>query len=75
MAFLDRLKPDETEIRRLALRETDPVFAAEFEPFTKGPVVAVLILAAVGVAAIPLSLWRLFTVQDPGAKHSGAPNA
>lgn len=59
MSVLDTLKPDDTEIRRAALRETDPRFAAEFEPFTKGPLVAVLILAAVGLATVPLTLWRL----------------
>lgn len=59
MSFLDALKPDEAEIRAVALRETDPLLAHKFLPFTKGPVVAFLILACVGIAAVPLTLWRL----------------
>jgi plastocyanin domain-containing protein len=55
----DFLKPSDREIRELALRETDPARVEEFQPITKGPVVAVLILACVGIAAIPLTLWRL----------------
>jgi hypothetical protein len=64
MPFLDRLKPDEAEIRQAALRETDPRFATEFEPFTKGPLAALLILAAVGIAAVPLTVWRLLTKKN-----------
>ena len=54
------LKPNEAEIREVALRETDPDFAGEFLPFTKGPLVALLILAGVGLAAVPLTLWQHF---------------
>lgn len=61
MSILDVLKPDETEIREAALRETDPRLAHRFEPFTHGPAMAVLILAAAGIAAVPLNLWRLLT--------------
>jgi hypothetical protein len=64
MPFLDRLKPDEAEIRTVALRETDPRYAAEFEPFTKGPLVAVILLLATGMAAVPLILWRLLTKKS-----------
>ena len=65
MSVLDTLKPDDAEIRRAALRETDPRYAAEFEPFTKGPLVALLILAAVGLATVPLTLWRLIAKKKP----------
>ena len=59
MSFLDALKPDDAETRAVALRETDPANVDQFLPFTKGPVVALLILACVGIAAVPLTLWRL----------------
>ena len=39
------------EIIRLARREVDPAHAAEFAPITRGPVVAVLGLGLLGVAA------------------------
>ena len=55
---LDFLRPTEAEISDLALRETEPKLAADFSPITKGPVVAVLLLAGVAMAALPLHLWR-----------------
>ena len=61
---MDFLKPTEDEIRELALRETDPARAHEFEPITQGPVVALLILAGVGLAAVPLTLYRLVTMRS-----------
>ncbi len=57
------LKPTDAEIRALAVRETDPRRVAEFEPIVKGPVGALLILAAVGLAAVPMTLFRLFTLK------------
>ena len=42
----------------LARREADPAHAAEFAPVTRGPVVAVLGLAALGVAAGAYVAWR-----------------
>ena len=59
--MIERLKPGETEIRELALRETDPTQARHFEPIVRGPVFAVLALAAIGLAAAPAMLWRLLT--------------
>ncbi len=47
------LKPSEEEIRDLALRETDPRYAAEFAPICRGPVAAVLLLMWVGVCSVP----------------------
>ena len=55
----DLLKPTDAEIRKVAVRETDPQFAAYFEPIAKGPIVALAILAAVGLAALPMTLFRL----------------
>jgi hypothetical protein len=55
----DRLKPSDREIRELALRETDPERVLEFQPIAKGPVVALLILMLIGLAAIPMTLLRL----------------
>lgn len=54
----DYLKPTDAEIRRLAEQETDPALAASFEPICRGPRVAILILAGVGIAAIPHVLLR-----------------
>ncbi len=55
----DRVKPTENEILELARREVDPARVGEFQPIVKGPYVAVIILAAVAVAAIPANLYRL----------------
>jgi hypothetical protein len=57
----DFLKPSEREIRELAMRETDPAHLQEFQPIAKGPVIAVLILIRVGLALIPMALFRLLT--------------
>jgi hypothetical protein len=57
----DFLKPSDREIRELALRETDPAYVHEFQPIAKGPVVAVLILMVIGLAAVPITLFRLVT--------------
>jgi hypothetical protein len=55
----DFLTPSGEEIRELALRETDPARVAQFQPIVKGPVVAILILACVAIAAVPMTLFRL----------------
>ena len=55
------LKPSDTEIRELALRETDPARISEFQPIVRGPGMAVVILSLVAVAAIPLTLMRIAT--------------
>ena len=59
MSFLERLKPSHSEIRELALRETDPAQARRFEPIARGPLFALVALAAIGLAALPSALWRL----------------
>lgn len=53
------LQPGPDEIERLALRETDPSHYAEFEPITRGPVAAVVIVLAVGMAAVLVTPFRL----------------
>jgi hypothetical protein len=68
------LAPTSEEIRRLARRETDPREVGRFQPITRGPVVAVLVLAAVGVAAIVVAPFRLLAaaVGRPRADGPGA---
>ena len=56
---LARLKPTDREVRDLALRETDPTQAARFATIARGPVFALLALAAVGLAALPAAALRL----------------
>jgi hypothetical protein len=43
------LRPTPEQMRRFALRETEPEHARSFEPIAAGPVAAVLILLGVGV--------------------------
>lgn len=43
-------RPTTEQMRRFALRETDPAFARSFEPIAAGPLVAMLLLAVVCVA-------------------------
>lgn len=47
------------KLRQLALRETDPRHAAEFDPITRGPVVALLLLGALGLTVPFYFLGRL----------------
>lgn len=59
--FLEFAKPTNWEMEQLALRETDPKFHAEFEPFARGPLFAVSVLVFVvlcGIVAIPLRLAK-----------------
>lgn len=46
-------------LRQLALRETDPRHSADFEPITRGPAVALLWLAALGLTVPFYLLGRL----------------
>jgi hypothetical protein len=66
---LDYLKPSEADIRRLAEQETDPALAASFEPVCRGPLVAFLILAAIGIAAIPHFVLRTLRLAFGGASR------
>lgn len=52
------MKPTQAEIRALAQRETDPTRHHEFSPITRGPIWAGLALAAIGLAASPVMIWR-----------------
>lgn len=56
---LSFLKPTDAEIRKLAIDETDPRKAHLFAPIENGPLVAVLMLVFVGLAAIPAQIWRI----------------
>lgn len=53
------------KLRQLALRETDPRYSADFEPITRGPVVALLWLGALGLTAPFYFLGRLLR-RDAG---------
>jgi hypothetical protein len=57
--LLERVKPTDREIRKLAQREVDAAQAQRFEPIARGPVFALLALAVIGLAALPSLLWRL----------------
>lgn len=64
--MLERLEPTGRELRDLAFEETDPARAARFAPIARGPLFAVLALAAVLVAALPGLLRRLVSPPAPG---------
>ncbi len=53
------LGPTDEQIRALARREADPLYAAAFAPIARGPVFAVLALLALGLLALPLALLQL----------------
>jgi hypothetical protein len=55
----EHLKPSDDEIRKLALRETDPTQVHRFEPIARGPVFAVIALATVLLLALPSCALRL----------------
>lgn len=54
------LRPNETEMRRFRLLETDPVTADKFDPISKGWLTAVLLLIYVAIAGAIVSPLRLF---------------
>jgi len=56
---MERIRPAPQEIEDLAVRETKLETAGAFRPICAGPVAAFAILAFAGLAAIPLSLWRI----------------
>lgn len=57
--WTDLLKPTGEEILHYARRETDWQYAPRFEPLTRGPVVALLVLAGVGLAAALMTPARI----------------
>lgn len=59
MKLFRLLMPSALEIERLAVRETDPARCHEFEPITRGPVLAVALLVGVAIAALAVSPVRL----------------
>jgi hypothetical protein len=57
---------NEREIIEIALRETSPAHAAEFEPITRGPLFAFLALMPLcALAAIRLLCERIQRVGQP----------
>lgn len=61
MKLLRYLLPTSAEIEQLALEETDPAHSRRFEPITRGPLIALLLLAYVVLAAAIVSPLRLIT--------------
>jgi len=64
------LKPSDREILALALRETDPREAHDFEPICRGPLFAVLAIPAIVLLAVPslvVRALRALAGRDPGA--------
>jgi hypothetical protein len=47
----------EAAVLRIAQRETSPQYASEFDPITRGFLVAVIALGALGVMALAYVLW------------------
>ncbi len=56
--LVQSLKPTDEEIRRLAHRETDPEEVGAFTPVARGPVVAIVALGLVAMAAAPFCVIR-----------------
>jgi hypothetical protein len=65
---LDAFRPDQEELKNLALAETDPAQHARFEPICKGPVFAILILACAGMIAVPSLVVRGIKVLFRGSR-------
>jgi hypothetical protein len=57
-AIAKALKPTDREILALARRETDPREVDGFAPICRGRLFAVIALAAVGLAALPVCIAR-----------------
>ena len=57
--LLQHLKPTDSEIRTLALDETDPGRVSHYEPIARGPVFALLAIPGVLLLAMPFCLFRL----------------
>jgi len=56
------LRPSEEAMRRFARRETDVRYAAEFEPIARGPLVAVLLILAAGLAGAVRAIF-IFAIR------------
>jgi len=54
----DLVSPAEAAVLRIAQRETQPQFAGEFEPITRGFLFAVIGLGALGALAACCLAWR-----------------
>jgi hypothetical protein len=59
VVLIKYLQPTSSEIERLALRETDHRYCSEFTAITLGFPAAVVILVAIGFAAVVISPFRL----------------
>lgn len=77
--LLAALAPTSDEIRALARRETDPAEVEHFQPICRGPVMALLLLGLVGLAAVIVVPFRLLAApfRRPGEAPAGddAPRA
>jgi hypothetical protein len=56
--LIDAFRPTQRELQDLARAETDPDQVARFQPICRGPLFAVMVIAAAGVAALPSLLAR-----------------
>jgi hypothetical protein len=59
ISLLRLLKPSPGSIRELALHETDPAHAGDFDAITLGPVLNGVILAGIAVAGAVVAIPRL----------------
>jgi len=57
--IVDLIRPTQREIEELAIRETQIAHQDAFTPICGGPIVVLLIMAWLGLAVFPISLWRL----------------
>ena len=63
------LKPRDEEVLALAEKEGQPDVAGAFQPICRGPLFAVVALAAVGLASIPGILLRLLKAAVRADPH------
>lgn len=56
--LLARLRPSAAELEALGRHETDPSRVDRFQPITRGPAMALLMLMALGVLWLAWLPWR-----------------
>lgn len=57
--IIDRIKPSQGEICRLAEQEANPAYYARFTPIARGPLFALLGLAVILILAVPTIIIRM----------------
>jgi hypothetical protein len=67
---MKHLRPTRGALKKLAQRETDPRFYKEFEPITRGPLVAVTILLGAGILALLVTPLRLLNALLRGRRNA-----